>query len=105
MLGHKNRKGILSSKVFEYMGAGKLMFLYATDDKELTKIVRQTGAGFIARGREEVLVKLQEILNLYLKNGFVPFQPVEKEVMVFTRENQVRRLAEAMQVIHYKGLS
>lgn len=104
MPGHKNRKGILSGKVFEYMDAGKPIFIYATDDEELTNIVMQTGAGFIARGREEVFIKLPKVLNLYLENGFVPIQPVEKEAMFFTWENQVRRLAEAMKGINESGL-
>ncbi len=96
LIGYSGRKGILSSKIFEYLGANKPIFYCATDDKELEYIIRAANVGIIAEGYTQIVEKLEELIKEKIRGGQVKFEPNEIQIAKYTRLNQTRRLAEAL---------
>jgi hypothetical protein len=95
MIGHEKQKGVISSKVFEYFGVGRPIFLFPTDNGILEKLIHETQTGFICKSVKEAVEKLTDIVNFFIDTNVLYF-PKDSQVLKYTRENQTKILASLM---------
>ncbi len=94
VLVNQGGKGILTTKLFEYIGMKKPLLCITGDGGELDELVREFGLGFSIGSKEELKTKIIECLNLW-KDGKFP-GVVESEVTVFSRRYQAGVLSGEM---------
>ena len=88
-LSYKNKKGIVSSKIFQYMNSGKPILLVSNNEDIMEKIIRETNTGEICKTPEKIA---DYILNSYSKweNNQTLERKVNKEKLAFySFKNQV----------------
>ncbi len=90
----KGYKGIIASKIYEYMGSGTPVLICPGDDGDIDEIVNSSASGTICNSREEVAE--------FLKRAFHARSDSEKtnpklSVAQFTRQTQARILAKEIQ--------
>jgi hypothetical protein len=88
-LSYKNKKGIVSSKIFQYMNSGKPILLVSNNEDIMEKIIRETNTGEICKTPDKIA---DYILNSYSKweNNITLEREVNKEKLNFySFKNQV----------------
>jgi glycosyltransferase involved in cell wall biosynthesis len=88
-LSYKNKKGIVSSKIFQYMSSGKPILLVSNNEDIMEKIIRETNTGEICKTPDKIA---DYILNSYSKweNNITLEREVNKEKLAFySFKNQV----------------
>ena len=91
-LSYKNKKGIVSSKIFQYMYSGKPILLVSNNEDIMEKIIRETNTGEICKTPDKIA---DYILNSYSKweNNQTLERKVNKEKLAFySFKNQVDQL-------------
>jgi glycosyltransferase involved in cell wall biosynthesis len=101
VLTNRGRKGILTTKFFEYIGMKKLVLCVPGDDGEMDELIRECRLGFCVGEKAEMKTKLVEWIRLW-KDGRFP-ELVESDVGRFTRRHQSGILAEAMNHLLQNG--
>ena len=87
----KTLKGIMGTKVFEYMAVEKPILCVKNDEDCLEKIVKSANAGLAASTTEDVEKFVLEKFIEWQENGYTR-QPVDKDfVQQFSRERQVEQ--------------
>lgn len=99
MFGHKGRKGVLSSKVFEYMATGRPVFLYGSEDEELTNLIKDTGIGIVANGPIDNRAKLFFVIEEFLQKGKISITRNENAINLYSRRNQTFLFAKMIEKI------
>ena len=81
-LSYKNKKGIVSSKIFQYMNSGKPILLVSNNEDIMEKIIRETNTGEICKTPDKIA---DYILNSYSKweNNITLEREVNKEKLNF----------------------
>jgi glycosyltransferase involved in cell wall biosynthesis len=93
MLTHQGKKGIVSSKIFDYIKFNKPVVLFDNDFDVLEEIVTNSGLGIIAGNAQQLQTKLQSIVKEKLATGFIDIKPNTEYINSFSRENQTKKLA------------
>ena len=91
-LSYKNKKGIVSSKIFQYINSGKPILLVSNNEDIMEKIIRETNTGEICKTPEKIA---DFILNSFTKweNNQTLERKVNKEKLAFySFKNQVDQL-------------
>ncbi|MBL0055597.1 MAG: hypothetical protein IPP31_05270 [Chitinophagaceae bacterium] len=94
MLAYQGAKGIPSSKIFDYIRFQKPVLLYPNDHDILESILTRSGLGLIADNAAGIEEKLDRLIREKLETGRIKAQPDKAYIETFSRENQVRVLAE-----------
>jgi glycosyltransferase involved in cell wall biosynthesis len=92
LLTNKDRKGILTTKFFEYLGVNKPILCVPGDDGELDQIIRRTRSGVSIDNINDMEKYLKQLC--YGNNN--SYNPNTDEINKFTRSKQVKRLAERL---------
>ena len=92
LLTNFERKGILTTKLFEYAGVRKPILCIPGDQGELDEIISHYGLGYSFSSVSELKVKLVEWLGVF-KSGEFP-ECVESKIEIFTRKNQTAALSK-----------
>jgi len=85
-----------SSKVFEYMGAGRPILLWAPRGGIAEDLLTETHTGRFARTDEELGKILLEWAREFKETGEIACQPLEEEVCRYSRRELTRELAAIM---------
>jgi glycosyltransferase involved in cell wall biosynthesis len=101
VLTNRGRKGILTTKFFEYMGMTKPILCVPGDGGEMDELIKEFQLGFSIGEIEELKARLVEWVNLWKTGQFPEF--VESDVGVFTRKYQSRILADEMNHLLQNG--
>ena len=88
-------KGTFSSKIFEYIPAGRPVLMAPSDDGTITKLLQETNTGFVADDADAVCTFLLEKFRDFINGTFVLSQPNE-QISFYAREKQTEILARAM---------
>lgn len=86
--------GILGTKVFEAIGVEKPLLLVPSDEDSLAGLIRETGIGVAARGKDEVKTFLRQKHQEWLQNGYTRQTIAERER--FSRKNEARQMEEIL---------
>ncbi len=86
--------GVYSGKLFEYLGARKpILFAPGDNGGVVDQLLIETNAGISANTPEEVCNFITMKYNEWKKTGQVTYNGIEKEIMKYTRKEQVKRMA------------
>lgn len=96
-------KGIMTSKVFEYLGAGRPILAVPGDGDVTDAVIRETGAGVIARSVPEVISALTAWYREWEQTGTVRYAGNAAVIGQYTREKQTARLAQIFDEICRTG--
>lgn len=96
MLGHRGLKGISSSKLYEYVGLRKKVLLVCNDHDIMESILKNTGLGIICDTIPEIVEALTAEIESFICNPCRPLVFNEAMVKSYSRQNQVRHLAEIL---------
>ncbi len=89
-----NVDGILSSKIFEYMSAGKpILSIGSSILKAASKLIEQTGTGIYLG---DSMPKIAETLKDLLDGKSLPYNPELSLIESFTREKQAKKMLDAI---------
>lgn len=88
------QKGIIASKIYEYIASGTFILVTPSDHGSIQKIVESSGCGICKDTEEETLLFLKTEYGEYLQGNFRTNDTSRDNVKQFSRENQVKHLAE-----------
>jgi glycosyltransferase involved in cell wall biosynthesis len=93
LMSHSTGVGIMTSKIFEYLGSGRPILSIPGDEGGTDALLRETNAGYIADTPEKFMVLLDIWLKEWRKNGKIEPERDEAAIRKYTRESQARNLA------------
>lgn len=95
VLTNNNRKGILTTKLFEYMPINKPIICLPNNDEELKALISNYGLGFSLKNQQEIM----DFFNHYDDNlkSFESMRHLRNKVDFFRRENQSKLLINHLQ--------
>ncbi len=93
MVAHKSRKGIVGSKLYEYIGLQKTILLCPTDDDELEETIEETNLGIVASDEQSVKKVIEQLIALKRSNTSITKEPNLEAVNKYTRKSQAQLLA------------
>lgn len=93
LLTQPGEKGVLTGKIFDYLGAGRPILAVPEDKDEITELLRETGAGVSLTKVEDIASQLAEWYTAWSKGQ--PLQRVCDETAVarYSRREQTKALA------------
>jgi len=95
VLTNRGRKGILTTKLFEYIGMRKPILCVPGDGGELDELIHEFSLGASVSSKEEMKVRLLEWLGRW-RSGTLPVS-IASDVSVFSRRNQAKLLSDEME--------
>jgi hypothetical protein len=98
---HPHERGVVPSKFFEYLGAGRPILLVGPVNGDAATILRECQAGFTADNASDVARILTQ-LRMDKFNGAVSRQSATK-VATYRRSNQVRKLLDILRRVAVNG--
>jgi glycosyltransferase involved in cell wall biosynthesis len=97
--GENSPKGIMGTKIFEYLAVEKTILCIRNDEDCLEKTINSANAGLAASEVEEVKEFILEKFAQWQQNGYIQ-QPVNKEfVRQFSRKRQAKQFAEMLTLL------
>ena len=93
MVAHEGKKGIIGSKLYEYMGLEKNVLLCPSDNDEIEETLMNTNLGFVASTPDKVAAILQLWIDKKLNGKTIQAPPNKKEILKFTRKSQTEALS------------
>lgn len=93
MLTHKGMKGIVSSKIFDYIKYCRPVILFTNDHDVLEEILVRSNIGIIAEDAEKLEQQLGGLIEEKISIGIMERNPDVEYINSFSRENQAKHLA------------
>ncbi len=97
-IGYHGVKGVIPSKVFNYLAFRKPVLLCPSDYDELEDTLNRSGLGIVANDAESCGRKVAEVYNNYV-SGSSSVQPDEAVIESFSRHSQAKKLASIIHAI------
>lgn len=97
--GWKGYRGIVSGKIFEYLGAGKNILIAPSDNDIIARIVSETDAGKVADSPQEFAQILNQWFNEWKTRGDLAYKGKLEKIKFYSRENQAGLFAKEMKKI------
>ncbi len=92
--GWTGYKGILSTKIFEYMGSGSHVLLCPGDAGELDRIIEDSGCGKVANTANEAVEYVEALLLQHSNQQLKPPARNTAFINQFTRKQQAHKMAD-----------
>ena len=89
-----HQKGILTGKLFEYLGAKRPILCIGPGNDEIEKILQETNAGHYCRNEQETFDTLTNWINQWKKTGTVSFHPDNNRVADYSRKRLTKKLVD-----------
>jgi glycosyltransferase involved in cell wall biosynthesis len=86
-------KGIYTSKLFEYLGAGRNILIAPGDKDVIDSVMQETNAGKVADHPEDVRKHLEDWYQEWKQYGELKYDGRKDRIEMHTRENQAKKLA------------
>ena len=94
-----HQKGILTGKLFEYLGAKRPILCIGPGNDEIEKILQETNAGQYCRNEQETFDTLNNWINQWKKTGTVSFHPDNNRVADYSRKRLTKKLADIFNTV------
>jgi len=92
-----NEKGVYSGKIFEYMGARRpILATGGSKDDVVTELLKETKAGMVAPGIEDIKGTLEELYREYKMKGEIAFGGEESKISQYTQREMVRKFSDIL---------
>jgi len=95
-LSHIKTKGIMTSKIFEYLGARRPILSIPGDADCTDALLRETGAGLVARTRQEAARIILAWYQTWIRDQHLPYHPQPEKLARYTRFKQTACLADIL---------
>ncbi len=99
MSGHHNIKGNFSSKIFEYLGCKRPIFLCPTDNDVMDRLIKTTNTGIVCSSINEAYAELSKLIIEKQNTGLLSYEPNNLEIEKYTRNLQTKYLANILDQI------
>lgn len=96
MVSHSNIKGIPSSKLYEYIGLKKEVFLFPNDHDIIEETLNDTGLGIISNDESEIYPKLLAKVLDKQNGNFKSAEAANERILFYSRKNQAAELAHLL---------
>jgi len=95
----KGFKGIIASKIYEYISSGTHTLVAPSDNGEVEKIINTSGCGTCTNSVEETVAFLEKTHQLFEQGIKLKADLTGEKAMFFSREHQAKRMAELLDEI------
>ena len=95
----KGFRGIVASKIYEYIASGTPILVVPGDDGEIDNIIKDSGCGVVLNSVEEVYEYLYDQYNKMQEGTVVKNDPGAPHLFKYSREFQAQKLAELLNTI------
>ena len=99
MISHEGKKGISSSKLYEYIGMQKPVLLFPSDKDIIESTLNDTDLGIICNTKDEVYKNLNSLILDFIRNGKIPNMGNIERINQYSRRIQVKNLAQILDKI------
>ena len=94
-----NEKGIIASKIYEYIASGSYILVAPSDKSSIQEIVEASGCGVCLSETDEIYAFLKQEYSNYLEGKIRKNQTEQPQIKLFSREKQVEHLAALLDQI------
>jgi glycosyltransferase involved in cell wall biosynthesis len=98
-MGWNEYKGILSGKIFDYLGVQRTILLAPGDEGVIEELLHKTKAGIVANSTEEVFAVLQKLYLQWKNNKQVAYNGNLSEIAIYSRQQQSIQLKKSIDTI------
>ena len=98
-LAHGGQKGIMTGKIFEYLGAKRPILCIPGDNDCVDALLKETRAGVICRNAEETAEQFLRWYQQWQQTGNISYDARDEQIMKYSREKQAGQLAELLDSI------
>ncbi|MBP6432285.1 MAG: hypothetical protein KA319_11000 [Ferruginibacter sp.] len=95
-MGWSEYKGILSGKIFDYLGVQRTILLAPGDEGVIEDLLSKTNVGIIANSAEEVYGALKKLYLQWKDNGQVDYNGKLNEIADYSRQQQAIKLKQVI---------
>lgn len=99
MLTHKGKKGIPSSKLYEYLSIQKPIICFPSDYDIVEKTILNSGAGFVLNSEYALYEKLFECISTKLNKEPISNEIPREKLLEYSVSNQVEKLSSLLNMI------
>ena len=97
LLTNTGRKGILTTKLFEYLAVGRpVLCVSAAAADDIPQILRRTGSGLGTCSLQEAKRFILRLYREWRDNGIVSLASEQNVIAEFSRKAQAKRLASLL---------
>lgn len=89
-------KGLLTAKIFEYLGAGRPVLSVPGDGGVTDELLAETRAGVVGRTAEQIADILEKWIDEWERTGKVEYNPIPEKIQIYTRRKQTEKLAQIL---------
>ena len=94
--GLREREGVYTGKIFEYLGARRPILAIAQKGGVIDQLLKQTRAGILCCDAHETVEILLKWYCEWKKYGSIRYEGINDELQRFTRRETARRLSEVL---------
>lgn len=91
------RRGVITSKIFEYLAARRPILAFPSDNDSVDALLQETGAGVSASHQEGIAAHVERWYAEWKRTGTVAGQGTLDAVMRYSRQSQSRNLADILE--------
>ena len=102
-LAYPNKKGITTSKIFEYLGAARPIIAVPRDGDVIDALLAETGAGVSATTPREIADIIAGFYREWKKTGRVTYHANSEAVSRYTRQAQAKNLGKILDSVLTHG--
>jgi glycosyltransferase involved in cell wall biosynthesis len=103
LLSHPADKGIMTYKVFEYLGAKRPILSIPSDKGVIDKLLQETGAGISKNSPEEIAEIIISWYDEWKRTGTIRYGGRPEKIARYTRISQAKKLARILDDISVKS--
>ncbi len=96
VLGHRGVRGVLTTKLFEYMAAARPVLAYPKDPDCMDRVLAATGIGVSCETVEELKAVLLRWYHEWKQTGDIRMNRNLDEIMAYSRKEQAKVLASVL---------
>jgi hypothetical protein len=93
------QKGVLTGKLFDYLGAKRPILAAPDDNGDVSSLLRRTGAGLAASTPEQIARVLADWHGQWQKTGQIQLPRNEDAIAYYSRRSQAKRLAAMLDLL------
>jgi len=93
-ISQKNIKGILTGKIFEYLGARRPILSIPGDNGDVDKLLRETNGGISAKSTNTIKAQLLLWYKEWKNAGKISYHGSNKNFQKYSRKNQAKILSD-----------
>jgi len=100
VIAPRGEKGVLTGKVFDYLGSGRPILSIPNDEGEVKRLLDKTKSGFSLSSPSEINLKLVDWFDQWKRNCDFALDFDKREIRRHERKVKARQLASVLDLLH-----